>query len=435
MATAIRTCKRWRRPRVLILGGGFAGIGAAREPEDADADVVLVDQHDYHTFQPLLYQVATTCSSTARSAHPLRDLFHDQPNAWCTRPRSPASTSSAARCSSTRWRRSATTTSSSRSAPRSTSSASTGAPEHAFPLYTLADAMRLRSTCSSAGRRPTGTRPGRRRRAQRRRGRRRADRGRERRRARRALPPDFAEDYPGIAAGQGAAHPGGGGARAVLRCSSRTSARTRRSALEKRGVEVLLGEVGRLGQPDARHAQVRHRAQRAHARLGRRAPGHPLVASLGRRARSAATACRRARPEHRGPSRGVRGRRHRLDHRAKTKQVLPQLGSVALQAGEQPGRTSPGAWRARPQPFAYHDKGTMATIGRGAAVVQLPGGRTMKGKSAFARLGRRAPRAALDRRGPREGHHGLDVGRLHPRAPPGRITRRRPTRRAGAEEQ
>jgi NADH dehydrogenase len=47
------------RPRVLILGGGFAGVGAAKKLEDADAEVVLVDRHDYHTFQPLLYQLAT----------------------------------------------------------------------------------------------------------------------------------------------------------------------------------------------------------------------------------------------------------------------------------------------------------------------------------------------------------------------------------------
>ena len=47
------------RKKVVILGGGFAGIGAARKLKDADVDVVLVDKHDYHTFQPLLYQVAT----------------------------------------------------------------------------------------------------------------------------------------------------------------------------------------------------------------------------------------------------------------------------------------------------------------------------------------------------------------------------------------
>ncbi|MGN6379641.1 MAG: FAD-dependent oxidoreductase, partial [Gaiellales bacterium] len=51
--------KHGARPRVLILGGGFGGIGAARQLKGADADVVIVDSHNYHTFQPLLYQVAT----------------------------------------------------------------------------------------------------------------------------------------------------------------------------------------------------------------------------------------------------------------------------------------------------------------------------------------------------------------------------------------
>ena len=69
-----------QRPRVLILGGGFAGVGAAKALKDADVDVVLVDKHDYHTFQPLLYQVATALLETAAVGHPLRDLFHEQPN-------------------------------------------------------------------------------------------------------------------------------------------------------------------------------------------------------------------------------------------------------------------------------------------------------------------------------------------------------------------
>ena len=42
-----------------MLGGGFGGRRRCQEAEGADADVVLVDKHDYHTFQPLLYQVAT----------------------------------------------------------------------------------------------------------------------------------------------------------------------------------------------------------------------------------------------------------------------------------------------------------------------------------------------------------------------------------------
>jgi NADH dehydrogenase len=48
-----------QRPRVLVLGGGFGGIGAAKTLRNTDVDVVVVDKHDYHTFQPLLYQLAT----------------------------------------------------------------------------------------------------------------------------------------------------------------------------------------------------------------------------------------------------------------------------------------------------------------------------------------------------------------------------------------
>ena len=69
------------RPRVLVLGGGFAGIGAARKLRKADVDVVVIDGHDYHTFQPLFYQVATDLLPHGTVGHPLRDLFDDQPNA------------------------------------------------------------------------------------------------------------------------------------------------------------------------------------------------------------------------------------------------------------------------------------------------------------------------------------------------------------------
>src|SRR5689334_5912943 len=63
------------RPRVLILGGGFAGVGAAQKLKGADAEVVLVDRHDYHTFQPLLYQVATGLLEQTAVGHSLRDLL------------------------------------------------------------------------------------------------------------------------------------------------------------------------------------------------------------------------------------------------------------------------------------------------------------------------------------------------------------------------
>jgi len=68
---------------------------------------------------------------------------------------------------------------------------------------------------------------------------------------------------------------------------------------------------------------------------------------------------------------------------AKTNEVLPQLGSVALQAGECAGENIARRVAGKAAtPFEYEDKGTMATIGRGAAVVQFRRGRTMKGKAA-----------------------------------------------------
>ena len=68
-------------PKVLVLGGGFAGVGATRKLNEADAEVVLVDRHDYHTFQPLLYQLATGLLETSAVGHSLRDLVHGQDNA------------------------------------------------------------------------------------------------------------------------------------------------------------------------------------------------------------------------------------------------------------------------------------------------------------------------------------------------------------------
>ena len=72
----------------------------------------------------------------------------------------------------------------------------------------------------------------------------------------------------------------------------------------------------------------------------------------------------------------------------KTDDVLPQLGSVALQTGAHAGENIARLVEGKEtKPFRYHDKGTMATIGRGAAVVQLPRGRTMKGEPAWLAWG------------------------------------------------
>ncbi|MBC6952492.1 hypothetical protein DWB58_31670 [candidate division KSB1 bacterium] len=68
------------KPRIVILGGGFAGLGAAAKLKHADAEITLLDQHDYHTFQPMLYQVATAVVANEAVAHPLRDVSGKQSN-------------------------------------------------------------------------------------------------------------------------------------------------------------------------------------------------------------------------------------------------------------------------------------------------------------------------------------------------------------------
>src|SRR5277367_1356313 len=68
------------RPRVLILGAGFAGLHAALGLAKLPVDVTLVDRRNHHTFQPLLYQVALAVLSPANIAQPIRSIFRHQPN-------------------------------------------------------------------------------------------------------------------------------------------------------------------------------------------------------------------------------------------------------------------------------------------------------------------------------------------------------------------
>jgi NADH dehydrogenase len=63
-------------PSVVIVGGGFAGVGCAKELAKHKVDVTLLDQHNYHQFQPLLYQVATAELAMTDIARPLRGIFH-----------------------------------------------------------------------------------------------------------------------------------------------------------------------------------------------------------------------------------------------------------------------------------------------------------------------------------------------------------------------
>src|SRR5215469_3231110 len=65
---------------IVILGAGFAGIGALKKLRDANVRITIIDKRDYHTFQPLLYQVATDELGPAEVGFPIRELLHGRKN-------------------------------------------------------------------------------------------------------------------------------------------------------------------------------------------------------------------------------------------------------------------------------------------------------------------------------------------------------------------
>ncbi len=362
--------------RVLILGGGFAGVGAAQKLKDADAEVVLVDRHDYHTFQPLLYQLASGLLETTGVGHSLRDLLARHENTTIHKDTVTAVDLDARRVGFAEL------------APISYDYlvfglgaqvnffGTEGAAEHAFPMYTLPHAVRLKDHLlerwEAADRDPgiiAGRRP------ERRRGRGRPDRRGDGGRAGRALPREPRPRLPERERRRGADHPGRGGPGAVLDVQAE-AARVRDQGPDRphgRGEDAHRGRVGRA---DPGHAEVGRGAEGAHARLGRRAAGKRARPLRGRRAPAREPHRRRPRPH---PAQGhpevyVLGDVAAITD-SKTGQVLPQLGSVALQSGEHAGETIARRIAGKKtKPFAYKDKGTMATIGRGAAVVQMLGG-------------------------------------------------------------
>ena len=68
------------RPRVIIIGGGFAGIHAANGLAHLPVDVTVINRNNHHTFQPLLYQVALAVLSPANIAQPIRTMLRNHPN-------------------------------------------------------------------------------------------------------------------------------------------------------------------------------------------------------------------------------------------------------------------------------------------------------------------------------------------------------------------
>jgi len=130
---------------VLVVGGGFAGVGCATELAKHDVDVTLVDRLNVHQFQPLLYQVATAELAVVDVARPLRGIFHSLPSVTLRQDEIEAVDLDA---------RSVTTKNGEvysadylvlAAGSRPNFFDTPGAEEHSFPLYSVMDANRLRT--------------------------------------------------------------------------------------------------------------------------------------------------------------------------------------------------------------------------------------------------------------------------------------------------
>jgi NADH:quinone reductase (non-electrogenic) len=368
---------------VLILGGGFAGVGAAQKLKDADAEVVLVDRHDYHTFQPLLYQLATGLLEETAVGHSLRDLVGHQGNTTVHRAGVAAVDLDAREATFDDLDPISYDYLVFGLGAEVTFFGTEGAAEHAFPMYTLPHAINLKNHLLKrwdavdhdptlladgalnvvvVGGGPTGVET--------------AGALAELYRA------EFVKDYPDIPQDE---------ARIILveagpELFSMFKPKLREyaaKALTDRTVEVRTGALVASVAPN-RVTLKSGEVINAHTLVwGAGLQGNPVVQSLGvelERGNRIGVGSDLTLPGH--PEVYVVGDVAAIVD-TKTEQVLPQLGSVALQSGEHVGETIAHRIAGKKtKPFAYKDKGTMAAIGRRAACVQMLGGRTMTGLKA-----------------------------------------------------
>src|SRR6202051_488999 len=68
------------QPRIIIIGGGFGGLAAAKALRNTPAEITLIDRANHHLFQPLLYQVATAVLTPSQIATPIRSILRKQKN-------------------------------------------------------------------------------------------------------------------------------------------------------------------------------------------------------------------------------------------------------------------------------------------------------------------------------------------------------------------
>ena len=369
---------------VVILGAGFAGIGALKKLRDADVRITIVDKRDYHTFQPLLYQVATDELGPTEVGFPIRELLHGHKNI----------TYHQAAVKSVDLAQKQVVMDGVAAIPYDylvlalgamvNFFHTPGADQYAFPLYTMEDAIRLKehilktleavdknpalmddgalNFCVVGGG-PTGVEL--------------AGALVELYRA------ELKEDYPNLPVGDGQVllyeH-----SPQLLGTFAPKLESYARKALEERGVKVHTGTgVAKIGPASidlSTGATVKTHTTVWAAGL----QANPIVSSLGVELVHGGRI-----PV--GPDLQVK------DHPGvfaigdiaamtdgKTGQVLPGLGATALQAGRHVGETIKRLLDGKqPEPFEYFNKGLMAQVGRGAAVVELPTGGTMTGHLAW----------------------------------------------------
>ncbi len=374
-------------PHVAIVGAGFGGLGVAEQLDHIPVEVTLIDQHNYHTFQPLLYQVATSLLNAEDVGAPVRSLFRHQDNVTfrmatvtgVDMPGHKIQLKDGTQISYDYLVLAGGTTVNYFNTP--------GAAEHAFPLYTLMNAVKLRNRIlerfEATDRDP-------------------------------ALIDDGALNFVIVGAGPTGVETAGALSdlfynllprdyhqlatekariimvemgKEVLAPFKDNLRAYAKEELERRRVEVRLGEaVAEVGSTFVR------------LKSGEEIKAHTLIWAAGVRANPLADML--GLPQGRGgriklnpdlsvpdhPEIFVVGDMGEVTSDGK---VLPQLGSVAMQSGEHVGRQIARSLHGEPgQPFRYWDKGFMATIGRGAAVVELPNKLTLHGPLAyFAWLG------------------------------------------------
>lgn len=369
----------FKRPRVVIVGVGHAGLEAAKALAKAPVDVLLVDRHNYHKFQPLLYQVATAGLQPGDVAQPARPIFRRQAN-LAFRLATVTGVDFDARLVHVAEGPPVLYDFLILGAGASTAYYGVeGAEAHGFPLKNVADAVNLRSHVllqfEEAGRDPArveddtltfvvvGGGPT----------------GVEMAGALRELfDRVLRKDFPTLDVKRARVVLLEAGDGLLNGYAPRLREYTRRQ-LEKRGVEVRLDtsvvEVTPLsvrlktGETIPTRAVVWAAGVRANPladRLGLaqtrgarvvvdptlRVPAHPEVFVAGDLAGA---------EEAEGP-------------------LYPQVAQVAIQQGVHAAREIERALRSdAPQPFRYRDRGQMATIGRNAAALELPNGWTATG--------------------------------------------------------